>query len=102
MEGPLPVSQAATYPFEPAEIQLIDLLSRLPDEVQRAADELKPLHISNAAYELARAFSDFYSHCPVLNAEEGIKANRLRLVAAAKQALANLLGILGIPAPDVM
>ncbi len=55
--------------LDPTEIQLIDLISRFPAEVQRAAAEYKTLAITNLAYELARAFNDFYNACPVLKAE---------------------------------
>jgi arginyl-tRNA synthetase len=91
-----------TYKLDPKEIQLIDQISRLPAEVQRAADEYKPLNITNLAYELARAFNDFYDACPVLKAEAPVRASRLLLVTAARQALANTLELLGITAPDVM
>lgn len=97
----LPVS-TFEYSLEPAEVQLIDLISRFPAEVQRAAVEYKPLIITSLAYELARAFNDFYAACPVIQADAAIRAGRLRLVAAARQALANALGLLGITAPEVM
>jgi arginyl-tRNA synthetase len=90
------------YPLEKAEIQLIDLISRLPETVQRAAAEFKTLHITNLAYETAKAFNDFYGVCPVLQAEEPQRSFRLGVVAAAKQALANALALLGIEAPEVM
>jgi len=83
-------------------VQLIDWISRLPSEVQRAAEEFKPLHITNLAYELARSFNDFYMQCPVLKAEPPVRAARLRLVAAARQAIANALTLLSIQAPQVM
>ncbi len=91
-----------TYDLDPKEIQLIDQISRLPAEVQRAAAEYKPLNITNLAYELARAFNDFYDACPVLKAEPAIRSSRLLLVMAAKQAIANTLALLGITAPEVM
>jgi len=91
-----------TYELDPKEIQLIDQISRLPGEVQRAAEEYKPLNITNLAFELARAFNDFYDACPVLKAEAEIRTGRLLLVMAAKQALANTLALLGITAPEVM
>lgn len=102
MDGDLPDSTAPQYDLEPSEVQLIDLISRLPAEIQRAAQEYKPLHLTNLAYELARSFNDFYMQCPVLKAEPDIKSARLRLVAAARQAIANVLTILGIKAPQVM
>ena len=90
------------YALEPAEVQLIDLISRFPAEVQRAALEYKPLVITSLAYELAHTFNDFYAACPVLQADAAARDGRLRLVAAARQTLANALGLLGITAPEVM
>jgi len=95
-------NQSFQYELHPAEIRLIDLISRLPGEVQRAAEEYKPLNITNLAYELARAFNDFYDACPVLKAGPEIRTTRLLLVMAARQAIANSLALLGITAPDVM
>jgi arginyl-tRNA synthetase len=102
LEEPLPGSVTPAYELDPAEIQLIDLISRLPGEVQRAAAEYKPLHLANIAYETAKAFSDFYNQCPVLKAGPEKRHARLRLVAAAQQTLANTLLLLGIEAPEVM
>ncbi len=90
------------YALEPAEVQLIELISRFPSEVQRAAAEYKPLVITSLAYESAKAFNDFYNTCPVIQAEPSIRDARLRLVAAARQTLANSLALLGITAPEVM
>lgn len=97
----LPVS-AFEYALEPAEVQLIDLISRFPAEVQRAAAEYKPLVITTLAYDLAHAFNDFYAACPVIQAGAAARDGRLRLVAAARQTLANALALLGIEAPEVM
>jgi arginyl-tRNA synthetase len=102
MDGSLPDPLKPEHELHPSEIQLIDLISRIPAEVQRAAKEYKPLHLTNLVYEIARAFSDFYNQCPVLKAEPEVRAFRLRLVAASRQAIANLLNILGITAPETM
>jgi arginyl-tRNA synthetase len=102
METPLPPSTLPAHELHPTEIQLIDWISRLPGEVQRAAQEMRPLYLTNLAYELARAFNDFYAECQVLKADEATRAARVRLVAAAKQAMANLLRMLGIIPPEVM
>lgn len=85
-----------------SEITLVDLLNRLPDEVQKAARDLKPLVLTNLAFEIARAFNDFYTQCPVLQEVEPTRSFRLRLVAAAKQAIGNSLALLGITAPQAM
>ncbi len=90
------------YKLDPAEIALIENLSQFPEVVQKAAAELKPLHITNAAYELARSFNNFYRVCPVLNAESEVREFRLRIVKASRCVLSSALGLLGITAPDVM
>jgi arginyl-tRNA synthetase len=100
--GEIPAPLAIEHTFAASEIQLLDRISRFPDEVQRAAEDYKPLLIANYAYDLARDFTDFYQHCPVLKAEGSTRAARLRLTAAAKQVLANSLYLLNIKAPDVM
>ena len=102
MEGPVPEALTPDYALNPAEIELIERISRIPDEIQNAARDRKPLHLTNAVYDLARSFNAFYRECPVLSAEDPVKSFRLRLVAAAKQTIANGLKSLGIEAPSVM
>ena len=97
LEVPIP-----DFDLDPSEIQLIDMISRVPAEVQRAALEYKTLQITNHAYDLAKAFNDFYRNCPVIQAEPEVKAYRLCLVDAARQSMANMLRLLGIQAPEVM
>jgi len=96
--------QSSTFAHDlvPAEIQVIELLSRFPGEVQRAAAETKPLIIASIAYDIAKAFAGFYDACPVVQAPSGIREARLRLVVAVKIVLANALALLGITAPEVM
>jgi arginyl-tRNA synthetase len=98
----IPVSRVIGVELSRQEIQLIDYLARLPQEIQRAAREMKPLLITNYVYEVARAFNDFYSACPVLQADNNIRDFRLRLVAAARQTIINSLNLLGINLPEVM
>jgi len=85
------------------EIELIEQISHFPDKVQQAADEYRPLIMANYVYDLANAFHSFYHAVPVLQAEkEEMRAARLRLVAAARQTIANALRLLDIKAPEVM
>jgi len=88
--------------LEKSEINLIEVISKLPEEIQKAAKELKPSLIANYAYDLAKAFNDFYNTCPVLSASEEKKNYRLAMVRVAQQCLKNSLGLLGIKAPEVM
>ena len=97
-----PAAAWAEHDLHPAEVNLIEAVARLPGEVQRSAQDYKPLHMANYAYALAKAFTDFYQQCPVLQAEPVTQAARLALVAAAKQVLHTSLGLLGLQAPDNM
>jgi arginyl-tRNA synthetase len=101
--GEVPAAAEFAYPLTSHEVQLIDQISRFPDLVQQAAREYRPLVIASYTYDLANTFHSFYHAVPVLQAEsEGIRLARLRLVAAARQVLANSLGLLSIAAPQVM
>lgn len=98
----VPESMGITSELEAKEIELVDLISRFPQEVGKASRELRPLQVANYAYELAKAFNDFYTNCPVLSAENEVRSFRLRLVAATKQTIINSLGLLGIEVPEIM
>ncbi|TVR69976.1 MAG: arginine--tRNA ligase [Sphaerobacteraceae bacterium] len=84
------------------EIDLIQQIAIFPTEIQRAAEEYKPLYIATYVFELAKKFNDFYRACPVLQAEEPTRAARVALVNATRQVLANGLAAIGIEAPEVM
>lgn len=101
--GALPDAVVFDYSLEAHEIELVELVSRFPEAVERAAAEYRPLVMAGYAYDLANAFHSFYHALPVLQApHENIRASRLRLVAAARQTLANALHLLDIPVPEVM
>jgi arginyl-tRNA synthetase len=102
VEG-LPSKANYDYPLTLIEVELIELLSRFPDFVLRAADENKPLYVATYAYDLAKTFHGFYHSVRVLQAEtESVRDTRLRITAATRQTLANTLRLLGIEAPEVM
>ncbi len=100
--GDLPGHWQVPAELQPVEITLIDLISRVPQEIQKSARDIKPLVLSTHVYDLARAFNDFYNQCPVLQADPEVRGFRLQLVAASRQAIRNLLSILGIETPDIM
>jgi arginyl-tRNA synthetase len=98
----IPAEGKGDFDLSTQEVQLIDLISRFSNEVTRAASEYKPMMVANYAFSLAQAFNDFYNACPVLTAEEPVRGFRLRLTAAARQAISNSLSLLGIDCPEVM
>jgi arginyl-tRNA synthetase len=87
---------------QPEELGLLGAISEFPGIVQRAADEYRPLHITNYVFELAKRFNDFYHACPVLKSDEPVRTARLTLVAATRTTLMNGLALLGIEAPTQM
>jgi arginyl-tRNA synthetase len=101
--GPPDSEAPFSYELASHEVQLIDLLSRFPAVVAQAAEEYRPLLVATYAYELANAFHSFYHSVPVIQAKKKtLMVARLRLVAAARQVLANALHLLVIRAPEVM
>ena len=91
------------YALDTHEIELIEQITRFPNLVQQAASEYRPMIIAAYVYDLANSFHSFYHAVPVLQTDnESVKIARLRLVAAAKQTIANALALLGITAPEVM
>ncbi len=102
VEFQMPESQELQNNLDAKETQLVELISRFPEEVEKASCDLRPLQIANYAYDLAKAFNDFYTNCPVLTAKSDIRSFRLRLVAAAKQTMINSLGLLGVEVPQIM
>jgi arginyl-tRNA synthetase len=88
--------------LQPEELGLLQGIAALPDEIQRAAAEYRPLQIASYVYDLAKRFNDFYHACPVLQSPEPTRTARLALTAATRRALANGLALLGISAPEVM
>ena len=88
---------------DPAETALLKQIARLPLAVRAAGERYAPNVLAEWCYETARATAAFYRDCPVLIAPtSGLRAARLRLVAATAQALRNGLGLLGIRAPEQM
>jgi arginyl-tRNA synthetase len=88
--------------IQPEELALLQQIAALPEEVQRAAEQYRPLLITNYVYELAKTFNDFYHACPVIQSDEPVRSARLALVDATRQSLANGLWLLGIEAPAAM
>jgi arginyl-tRNA synthetase len=91
-----------TLHVQPEELGLLQAIASLPEEIQRAAAEYRPLLIASYVYDLAKRFNDFYHACPVLTSPEPTRTARLALTAATRRTLANGLALLGIAAPAEM
>jgi len=84
------------------EIALIKKIAQFDLVIERSALELKPHHLATYARELAETFNLFYRYSPVLEAEDTLRAARLSLVKASRNALRAALETLGIPALESM
>lgn len=88
---------------EPEEKALLKTIAAFPAEVNDAADSLRPHQIATYTRTIAEVFNAFYRECPVLTADDPtVKDNRIALVIATKNTMANALDILGVDAPEVM
>jgi len=86
-----------------SELALIRKMLELQEVVALAATQLAPHHLTFYAKELAAVFHAFYRDCRVVNPEEpDMTRARLMLVQAAKIALARVLHLMGMAAPDRM
>ena len=85
------------------EINLIKKIAMYDIQVNDAAKNLSPKVIARYCYELAVAFSSFYEHVMVLNAEsDELIKSRLLLVHSFSLTLSNALSLLGIDSPSRM
>ncbi|HWO94640.1 MAG TPA: arginine--tRNA ligase [Dehalococcoidia bacterium] len=86
----------------PAELELIRKMLRLPELLETIAGNLEPHHLPHYAQELATAFHAFYTECRVVSDDAALSAARLKLVQAARIALARTLHLMGVSAPERM
>jgi arginyl-tRNA synthetase len=80
---------------------LIDL-SRWPEIVAAAGEQLEPHLIAAYLLELAQAFQTYYNDHQFLVDEADVRDARLALALAVRQVLANGLRLLGVNAPERM
>jgi arginyl-tRNA synthetase len=88
-----------------AELALVRKILELPEHIESIAITLAPHALPHYAVELAAAFHWFYDHCRVLSSDPAdvpVSKARLKLVQAAKIALARTLSLMGMSAPDEM
>jgi len=85
-----------------AELDLLRAVADMPSQVATAAEIRAPHRLTHAAQDLAARFHRFYTDCPVLSDDAELTQARLWLCRGAKQAIANLLGLLGVSAPESM
>lgn len=84
-----------------AEKALVKEMMKFPEIIREIHDSYEVHHLATYAQDLARAFHHFYSECRVIDNDE-VFASRYKLVLATKGVLAQVLGMLGVSAPEQM
>ncbi len=87
----------------PDELTLLRKLADYPGQIERAAQERAPHRLPHFAQELAQTVHQFYTNCRVLDAQDpDMSRARLALVEGSRIVLRNILGLMGLDAPERM
>lgn len=87
---------------EPAARQLALGILGFPEAVDGAIATNQPHRLAGYLFDLAQRFTSFYEACPVLNADEPLRSERLGLCHLTARTLQVGLSLLGIDAPNQM
>jgi arginyl-tRNA synthetase len=84
------------------DLQMIKLLTELPDTVDDCAMHFEPHRLTYYLSELASCFHSFYNKNRVISEDQKLTSARLYLLKRTAQTLKSALSILGISAPERM
>jgi len=84
------------------EKDLLKKIADLPGEIAISAKMAEPHRLARYVLDLAALFHTFYNSQRVLIEDTDLRVARLGLIKSTKQVLANILGILGVSAPERM
>jgi arginyl-tRNA synthetase len=100
---PLDHADAPVVLGEPTEKALALELLRFPGQVRAVAHSLEPYKLCAYLYDLAVAYSAFYTACRVLDApSDDVRRSRMRLCAVTARVLEDGLSVLGLPTVERM
>ncbi len=86
-----------------AELALMRKLAEFPEVVENAAVQLAPYKLTRYAEDLASSFHQFYTQCRVVDPDApDLTAARLYAADATRLALASVLALVGVSAPERM
>jgi len=89
--------------LEPAEREVIIVLSRFPERVREAGATYSPALIANYVYELAKEYNQFYQSIPVLSEADPVRVRfRVALSEAVGRTIRTAMRLLGIDVPERM
>ncbi|RRJ63123.1 arginine--tRNA ligase [Paenibacillus oralis] len=84
------------------EFDLLRKIGELPEEIGVAAANYAPHRLVRYAYDLASLFHSYYRAERVITDDAEQTAARLVLLGGVRTALANVLGLIGVSAPEKM
>jgi arginyl-tRNA synthetase len=82
--------------LERAERDLLFRIYSYPYAIEDSVRGLKPDSVATYLLELTRSYNDFYSECPVLNAEEGKRERRIEILKMYRNVVKDATDLLGI------
>lgn len=85
-----------------AELALIKELIKYPELIEDVATRYEIHRLPYYSIDLARKFHSFYNACQVINDDSELTKSRLALVRASQIVLQNVLGVMGVSAPEHM
>lgn len=87
---------------QPQEEQLLKTLSRYPEVLEKAALNEEPHQLTYYARDLANDFHSYYNAHKFIIDDAELRNARLNLIKATRQVFRNVLGVLGLSAPEKM
>ncbi len=88
---------------EPSERSLVLVLAKFPETFVKASDDLDPTQICLYANELAQRFHEFYEKSDISHLQDDeLKMQRAGLVAAVRQVILTIAGLLGLKLAERM
>lgn len=98
-----PIDYESNLLYSDAEKNLLLLLKDYENTILSAVSENEPYKVTNYVHSLAQSINEFYSKCRVIDdADVELTKQRLGLVEACKDVLANALDLIAVSAPERM
>jgi arginyl-tRNA synthetase len=89
--------------LEPAEREVIQVLTQFENKVREAGREYSPAIVANFAYELAKTYNQFYQNIPIFNeADVDRLKGRIVISRVVADAIKRAMNLLGIQVPERM
>ena len=86
----------------PSEWLLVKAIAHYRTVLEGAAEKRAPHLVARYARDMADAFNAFYRDCPVLQAEERVRAYRVAIVTAYRKTMDRVFDVLGIEKTEKM